>query len=150
MGLFDKIKGIVGGSSEDESSAESSLGRITERDHELSIIKEREDLCNQLYESENSEVVKRDGKLDITFKGWQICNVEERHNKDDRRLGYLKLFRTSKGKFVCQRMTLIDSEEKHYTAATVDDFVGIKNFFGEDKLATALYAMLDRVSAKWS
>lgn len=150
MGLFDKAKSIFSSSNESEESAESKLGKVTEKDHLNSIIKEREDLCRQLFESETSETVKRDGKLDITFKGWQICNVEERHNKDDRRLGYLKLFRTSKGKFVCQRMTLIDSEEKHYSAATVEDFVGIKNFFGEDKLAQALYTMLDRVSSKWS
>ena len=106
-------------------------------------------MCKKLSDLPADEVVKRDGKIDITFKGWQICNVEERHNKDDRRLGYLKLFKTRNDKFVCQRMTLIDNEEKQYIAATVEDFPAIRNFFGEDSLAQALYVMLDRVSKDW-
>ena len=141
MGLFDKILGKEG-----DSSSSAGLGKVTEEDHRNALIKERPDLCKKLSDLPADEVVKRDGKIDITFKGWQICNVEERHNKDDRRLGYLKLFKTRNDKFVCQRMTLIDNEEKQYIAATVEDFPAIRNFFGEDSLAQALYVMLDRVS----
>lgn len=144
MGLFDKILGKDG-----DSSSSAGLGKVTEKDHRNALIKERPDLCKKLSDLPADEVVKRDGKIDITFKGWQICNVEERHNKDDRRLGYLKLFKTRNDKFVCQRMTLIDNEEKQYIAATVEDFPAIRNFFGEDSLAQALYVMLDRVSKDW-
>ncbi|MBP3749240.1 MAG: hypothetical protein J6I35_06795 [Ruminobacter sp.] len=144
MGLFDKILGKEG-----DSSSSAGLGKVTEEDHRNALIKERPDLCKKLSDLPADEVVKRDGKIDITFKGWQICNVEERHNKDDRRLGYLKLFKTRNDKFVCQRMTLIDNEEKQYIAATVEDFPAIRNFFGEDSLAQALYVMLDRVSKDW-
>jgi len=144
MGLFDKILGKDG-----DSSSSAGLGKVTEEDHRNALIKERPDLCKKLSDLPADEVVKRDGKIDITFKGWQICNVEERHNKDDRRLGYLKLFKTRNDKFVCQRMTLIDNEEKQYVAATVEDFPAIRNFFGEDSLAQALYVMLDRVSKDW-
>ncbi|WP_294495769.1 hypothetical protein [uncultured Ruminobacter sp.] len=144
MGLFDKILGKDG-----DSSSSAGLGKVTEEDHRNALIKERPDLCKKLSDLPADEVVKRDGKIDITFKGWQICNVEERHNKDDRRLGYLKLFKTRNDKFVCQRMTLIDNEEKQYIAATVEDFPAIRNFFGEDSLAQALYVMLDRVSKDW-
>lgn len=144
MGLFDKILGKEG-----DSSSSAGLGKVTEEDHRNALIKERPDLCKKLSDLPADEVVKRDGKIDITFKGWQICNVEERHNKDDRRLGYLKLFKTRNDKFVCQRMTLIDNEEKQYVAATVEDFPAIRNFFGEDSLAQALYVMLDRVSKDW-
>ena len=144
MGLFDKILGKEG-----DSSSSAGLGKVTEEDHRNALIKERPDLCKKLSDLPADEVVKRDGKIDITFKGWQICNVEERHNKDDRRLGYLKLFKTRNDKFVCQRMTLIDNEEKRYIAATVEDFPAIRNFFGEDSLAQALYVMLDRVSKDW-
>lgn len=144
MGFFDKILGKEGA-----SDSSSSLGKVTEEDHRNALIKERPDLCKKLSDLPADEVVKRDGKIDITFKGWQICNVEERHNKDDRRLGYLKLFKTRNDKFVCQRMTLIDNEEKQYIAATVEDFPAIRNFFGEDSLAQALYVMLDRVSKDW-
>mgnify|MGYP000021932147 CR=1 FL=1 len=62
MGLFDKAKSIFGSSNESEESAESKLGKVTEKDHLNSIIKEREDLCRQLFESETSETVKRDGE----------------------------------------------------------------------------------------
>ena len=144
MGLFDKFLGKEG-----ETANSSGLGKVTEEDHRNALIKERPDLCKKLSDLPADEVVKRDGKIDITFKGWQICNVEERHNKDDRRLGYLKLFKTRNDKFVCQRMTLIDNEEKQYIAATVEDFPAIRNFFGEDSLAQALYVMLDRVSKDW-
>ncbi|WP_298509512.1 hypothetical protein [uncultured Ruminobacter sp.] len=144
MGLLDKILGKEG-----DSSSSAGLGKVTEEDHRNALIKERPDLCKKLSDLPADEVVKRDGKIDITFKGWQICNVEERHNKDDRRLGYLKLFKTRNDKFVCQRMTLIDNEEKQYIAATVEDFPAIRNFFGEDSLAQALYVMLDRVSKDW-
>ena len=144
MGFFDKILGKEGA-----SDSSSGLGKVTEEDHRNALIKERPDLCKKLSDLPADEVVKRDGKIDITFKGWQICNVEERHNKDDRRLGYLKLFKTRNDKFVCQRMTLIDNEEKQYIAATVEDFPAIRNFLGEDSLAQALYVMLDRVSKDW-
>lgn len=144
MRLFDKILGKEG-----DSSSSAGLGKVTEEDHRNALIKERPDLCKKLSDLPADEVVKRDGKIDITFKGWQICNVEERHNKDDRRLGYLKLFKTRNDKFICQRMTLIDNEEKQYIAATVEDFPAIRNFFGEDSLAQALYVMLDRVSKDW-
>lgn len=144
MGLFDRILGKEG-----DSASSAGLGKVTEEDHRNALIKERPDLCKKLSDLPADEVVKRDGKIDITFKGWQICNVEERHNKDDRRLGYLKLFKTRNDKFVCQRMTRIDNEEKQYIAATVEDFPAIRNFFGEDSLAQALYVMLDRVSKDW-
>ena len=144
MRLFKKILYKEG-----DSSSSAGLGKVTEEDHRNALIKERPDLCKKLSDLPADEVVKRDGKIDITFKGWQICNVEERHNKDDRRLGYLKLFKTRNDKFVCQRMTLIDNEEKQYIAATVEDVPAIRNFFGEDSLAQALYVMLDRVSKDW-
>lgn len=144
MGFFDLFS-----KGQTESGNSSGLAKVTEEDHKNAIIKERPDLCKKLSDLPADEVVKRDGKIDITFKGWQICNVEERHNKDDRRLGYLKLFKTRNDKFVCQRMTLIDNEEKRYVAATVEDFPAIRNFFGEDSLAQALYVMLDRVSKEW-
>ncbi len=143
MGFFDKFF------KEGQAQTDAALGKVTEEDHKNAIIKERPDLCKRLSDLPTDEVIRRDGKVDITFTGWQICNVEERHNKDDRRLGYLKLFKTKKDKFVCQRMTLIDNEEKHYNAATVEDFPAIRNFFGEDSLAHALYVMLDRVSKEW-
>ena len=145
MGFFDKIKSAIGGS----GAEEKGLIKVTEEDHKNAIIKERSDLCKKISDIPEDEIVKRDGKMDINFKGWQICNVEERQNKDDRRLGYLKLFKTKNDKFVCQRMTMIDSEEKHYYAATVEDFPAIRNVFGEDRLAMALYDMLDRVSKSW-
>lgn len=145
MGLFDKLTSMIS-NSDDRSSG---LGKVTEEDHRTAIIKERPDLCKTITDIPCDEIVKRDGKMDITFKGWQICNVEERQSKTDRRLGYLKLFKTRNDKFVCQRMTLIDNEEKHYIAATVEDFPGIRNFFGEDQLAQALYIMLERVSKTW-
>lgn len=85
------------------------------------------------------QTVSRDNARDIIFLGWQIANVEERHAKDNRRLAYLKLFRTRNDKYVCQRMTLIDDEEKHYQAVTVDDMDGVRQFFGNDRLAQALY-----------
>ena len=145
MGFFDKIKSAIGGG----ATEEKGLIKVTEEDHKNAIIKERSDLCKKISDIPEDEIVKRDGKIDINFKGWQICNVEERQNKDDRRLGYLKLFKTKNDKFVCQRMTMIDSEEKHYYAATVEDFPAIRNFFGEDRLALALYDLLDRVSKSW-
>ncbi len=148
MGLFDKFKELVAGEG-GGVDANHILVKVTEEDHKTAIIKERPDLCKNLSDIPEDEVVKRDGKIDIQFKGWQICNVEERQNKDDRRLGYLKLFKTKNDKFVCQRMTMVDSEEKHYSAATVEDFPAIRNFFGEDRLALALYQMLDRVSKAW-
>ncbi len=150
MGLWDKAKQFI----ESKVAAEvtggnQGLEKVTAEDHRNAIIKERPDLCKRISDIPADEVVKRDGKIDITFKGWQICNVEERHNKDNRRLGYLKLFMTRNDKFVCQRMQLIDNEEKRYTAATVEDYTGIRNFFGEDSLAQALYIMLERVSKTW-
>ena len=46
-------------------------------------------------------------------------------------------------------MTLIDDEEKHYEALTVEDIVDIRNFYGTDTLGVALMLMLDRVSKEW-
>lgn len=149
MGLWDKAKSFLNATETTTETATGGLGKVTEEERQAAIIKERPDLCKKLEDIPGDEVVKRDGKIDITFKGWQICNVEARHNKDDRRLGYLKLFKTRNDKFVCQRMTLIDNEEKHYIAATVEDFPAIRNFFGEDSLAQALYIMLERVSREW-
>ncbi len=40
-------------------------------------------------------------------------------------------------------------EEKHYKATTVDDIIGIKDFFGNDSLALAMMMMLDRISKNW-
>lgn len=148
MGLWDKAKKFIEKNVGGETNG-SGLGRVTEEDHKNSIIKERPDLCKKISDIPAEEIVKRDGKIDIKFKGWQICNVEERQDKNDRRLGYLKLFKTHNDKFVCQRMELIDNEEKHYTAATVEDYPAIKNFFGEDALAQALYIMLEKVSKVW-
>lgn len=74
---------------------------------------------------------------------------DKTHIGEDRRLGYLKLFKTKNDKFVCQRMWLVDDEEKHYKATTVDDIIGIKDFFGNDSLALAMMMMLDRISKNW-
>ena len=139
MGFFDKIiKGIS-----TRVSDPDPLHKVTEADHQSAVIKERPDLCENIN--------------DIAFNGWQICNVEERdpkhkdktHIGEDRRLGYLKLFKTKNDKFVCQRMWLVDDEEKHYKATTVDDIIGIKDFFGNDSLALAMMMMLDRISKNW-
>lgn len=149
MGIWDKAKQFIEKNVNSEKSSSRGLGKVTAEDHKNAIIKERPDLCKNITDTPSDEIVKRDGKIDITFKGWQICNVEERQNKDNRRLGYLKLFMTRNDKFVCQRMEVIDNEEKHYSAATVEDFPAIKNFFGEDALSQALYIMLERVSKTW-
>ena len=37
----------------------------------------------------------------------------------------------------------------HYKATTVDDIIGIKDFFGNDSLALAMMMMLDRISKNW-
>ena len=139
MGLWDKAKQLFG-----QGQPSGNLHHVTEQDHHNAIIKERRDLCSGVDDEPQEQTVRRDNARDICLVGWQICNVEERHNKDDRRLAYLKLFQTRTDKFVCQRMTLIDDEEKKYEAATVEDLEGIKRFFGEDSLALALYIMLDR------
>ena len=139
MSLWDKAKQLFS-----QSQPSGNLHRVSDQDHRDAIIKERPDLCSGVNDEPQEQTVRRDDSRDICFVGWQICNVEERHHKDNRRLAYLKLFQTRTDKFVCQRMTLIDDEEKHYTAATVEDLEGIRNFFGEDSLALALYIMLDR------
>src|SRR5574344_180807 len=150
MGLWDKAKQLIEKTvANEQGNVASGLGKVTEEDHKNAEIKERPDLCKNISDLPSDEIVKRDGKIDITFKGWQICNVEERQIKDNRRLGYLKLFMTRSDKFVCQRMELIDNEEKRYTAATVEDFPAIRNFFGEDSLAQSLYIMLERISKNW-
>ncbi len=145
MGFFDKIIGnfITNGNND-------PLHRVTEEDHRNAVIKERIDLCKSIEKTPEHQTVQRDGGRDIVFNGWQICNVEERDPQhDSRRLGYLKLFKTKNDKFVCQRMTLIDDEEKHYYASTVEDIVDIRNFFGNDGLGVAMILMLDRISKDW-
>lgn len=147
MGWLDKLKGAVSSAIEDNGN---SLHKVTEEDHKNAIIKERQDLCINIEEKPERIDVRKDGARDITFIGWQVCNVEERASgHEDRRLGYLKLFKTKNDKFVCQRMTLIDDEEKKYEASTVEDIIDIKNFFGNDTLGVALILMLDRVSKNW-
>ena len=126
MGLFDKIiKGIS-----TRVSDPDPLHKVTEADHQSAVIKERPDLCEDIKALPQKQNVRRDGARDIAFNGWQICNVEERDP-------------------VCQRMWLVDDEEKHYKATTVDDIIGIKDFFGNDSLALAMMMMLDRISKNW-
>lgn len=145
MGFFDKIIGSFTGNSNSDP-----LHRVTEEDHRHALIKERLDLCRSIDKTPEHSTVQRDEGRDIVFNGWQICNVEERDPQhDNRRLGYLKLFKTKNDKFVCQRMTLIDDEEKHYYASTVEDIIDIRNFFGNDGLGVALILMLDRISKDW-
>ena len=139
MSLWDKAKQLLG-----QSPQHGTLNTVSEQDHANAIIKERADLCSSLTAEPEEQTVTRDNGRDIIFLGWQICNVEERHVKDNRRLAYLKLFQTRTNKYVCQRMTLIDVEEKSYQAVTVEDLDGVKRFFGEGSLALALYIMLDR------
>ena len=79
----------------------------------------------------------------------RISRLFRRSRMSAARLGYLKLFKTKNDKFVCQRMWLVDDEEKHYKATTVDDIIGIKDFFGNDSLALAMMMMLDRISKNW-
>ena len=142
MGFFDKFFRNNGDN--------DPLHKVTEEDHRNAVIKERMDLCKSIEKQPEQQTVQRDGGRDIVFKGWQICNVEERDPRhDNRRLGYLKLFKTKNDKFVCQRMTLIDDEEKHYFASTVEDIVDIRNFFGNDGLGVAMILMLDRISKDW-
>lgn len=133
MKLFDTLQQLLG------MQGKGSLHAVTEQDHQESLIKERPDLCQAEETAPMEQTVSRDNARDIIFLGWQIANVEERHAKDSRRLAYLKLFRTRNDKYVCQRMTLIDDEEKHYQAVTVDDMDGVRQFFGNDRLAQALY-----------
>ena len=133
MKLFDTLQQLLG------MQDKGSLHTVTEQDHQQALIKERADLCQALEADPVEQTVSRDNARDIIFLGWQIANVEERHAKDSRRLAYLKLFRTRNDKYVCQRMTLIDDEEKHYQAVTVDDMDGVRQFFGNDRLAQALY-----------
>ena len=126
MGFFDKIiKGIS-----TRVSDPDPLHKVTEADHQSAVIKERPDLCENIQDVPQKQNVRRDGARDIAFNGWQICNVEERDP-------------------VCQRMWLVDDEEKHYKATTVDDIIGIKDFFGNDSLALAMMMMLDRISKNW-
>ena len=68
MGFFDKIKSAIGGS----GAEEKGLIKVTEEDHKNAIIKERSDLCKKISDIPEDEIVKRDGKMDINFKGWQI------------------------------------------------------------------------------
>ena len=142
MELFDTLKSavqrILG------KKAENKLHRVTDEERKNAIIKERPDLCVSLNSEPTPQTVRRDDSRDITFIGWQVANVEERSPIDNRRICYLKLFHTRYDKFVCQRMTLIDDEEKSYQAVTVEDLDGVKRFFGEGSLALALYIMLDR------
>ena len=128
MGFFDKIiKGIS-----TRVSDPDPLHKVTEADHQSAVIKERPDLCENIKDVPQKQNVRRDGARDIAFNGWQICNVEERdpkhkdktHIGEDRRLG-------------------------HYKATTVDDIIGIKDFFGNDSLALAMMMMLDRISKNW-
>ncbi len=143
MGFLDKLFKSV-------STPVDPLHKVTEEDHRNALIKERMDLCSSIYSAPKNEKVQSDGRRDIVLTGWQICNVEERDTRhDNRRIGYLKLFKTKNDKFVCQRMTLIDDEEKHYYASTVEDIVDIKNFFGNDGLGVAMILMLDRISKEW-
>jgi hypothetical protein len=139
MSLWDKAKQLFG-----QSPQSGTLHAVSDQEHLDAIIKERPDLCDQLTNEPQEQTVTRDNGRDIIFLGWQVCNVEERHIKDGRRLAYLKLFQTRANKYVCQRMTLIDNEEKSYQATTVEDLDGVKRFFGEGSLALALYIMLDR------
>lgn len=151
MGFFNKIFKTVSHSVGMEAG-EDPLHRVSEEDHRTAIVKERDDLCINIRSAPEKTNVQRDAGRDITFMGWMICKVEEiaiKDNKEDRRIGYLKLFKTKNDKFVCQRMTVIDDEEKHYSAATVEDIVDIKNFFGNDGLGVQLILMLDRVSRDW-
>ena len=147
MGFLDKILNSV---SKSISSPSDPLHKVTEEDHRNAMIKERMDLCTSIYSAPKPENVRRDGGRDITLLGWQICTVEERDTRhDNRRIGYLNLYKTKNDKFVCQRMTLIDDEEKHYYASTVEDIIDIKNFFGNDGLGVAIILMLDRISKEW-
>ena len=123
MKLFTTLQQLLG------VQGKGSLHAVTEQDHQESLIKERPDLCQAQETAPMEQTVSRDNARDIIFLGWQIANVEERHAKDSRRLAYLKLFRTRNDKYVCQRMTLIDDEEKHYQAVTVDDMDGVRNNF---------------------
>ena len=139
MELFDTLKSavqrILG------KKAENKLHRDTDEERKNAIIKERPDLCVSLNSEPVPQTVRRDDSRDITFIGWQVANVEERSPIDNRRICYLKLFHTRYGKYVCQRMTLIDDEEKRYDAHTVDTLEEARAFFGDDALTLALFAL---------
>ncbi|MGL4207472.1 MAG: hypothetical protein ACRCRW_15315 [Aeromonadaceae bacterium] len=124
-----------------------ALHKVSPSDHKSAIIKERPDLCASLSSEATEQTVRRDGSRDIVFLGWQVANVEERALSDNRRIAYLKLFKTRYEKFVCQRMMLIDDEEKVYTAQTVDTIEAARAFFGDDALTLALLAMYARQTA---
>ena len=124
-----------------------ALHKVSPSDHKSAIIKERPDLCASLSSEASEQTVRRDGSRDIIFLGWQVANVEERTLSNDRRIAYLKLFQTRYDKFVCQRMMLIDDEEKVYTAQTVDTIEAARAFFGDDALTLALLAMYARQTA---
>ena len=129
MELFDTLKSAVQrllGRKE-----QNKLHRVTDEERKNAIIKERPDLCVSLNREPTPQTVRRDDSRDISFLGWQVANVEERSPIDNRRICYLKLFHTRYDKFVCQRMTLIDDEEKSYQAVTVEDLDGVKRFFGD-------------------
>lgn len=98
MSLWDKAKQLLG-----QTPQHGTLNTVSEQDHANAIIKERADLCSSLTAEPEEQTVTRDNGRDIIFLGWQICNVEERHVKDNRRLAYLKLFQTRTNKYVCQR-----------------------------------------------
>ena len=139
MELFDTLKSAVQrllGKQE-----ENKLHRVTDEERKNAIIKERPDLCVSLNSEPTPQTVRRDDSRDITFIGWQVANVEERSPIDNRRICYLKLFHTRYGKYVCQRMTLIDDEEKRYDAHTVDTLEEARAFFGDDALTLALFAL---------
>lgn len=139
MELFDTLKSAVQrllGKQE-----ENKLHKVSDEERKNAIIKERPDLCVSINSEPAPQTVRRDDSRDITFIGWQVANVEERSPINDRRICYLKLFHTRYGKFVCQRMTLIDDEEKRYAAHTVDTLEEARAFFGDDALTLALFAL---------
>lgn len=139
MELFDTLKSAVQrllGRKE-----QNKLHRVTDEERKNAIIKERSDLCVSLNSEPTPQTVRRDDSRDISFLGWQVANVEERSPIDNRRICYLKLFHTRYDKFVCQRMTLIDDEEKSYAAHTADTLEEARAFFGDDALTLALFAL---------
>lgn len=145
MTLWDMAKSAIQKLS--GNTPQDSLHKVSSTDHKSALIKERPDLCSRLDSEATEQTVRRDGSRDIIFLGWQVANVEERAVSDNRRIAYLKLFKTRYDKFICQRMMQIDDEEKVYTAQTVDTLEAARAFFGDDALTLALLAMYARQTA---
>lgn len=100
-------------------------------------------------EIENRQItVKRDNAPSLKFVGRRIASVEssaesrsEDYSGSTGRWDELRLYKTARGKFVCQHVerTQWQNQQDHYLAVACDTPAEVIEFFGHGWLAKALY-----------